>query len=131
MATLKIMGDALQIKSELTGEQIERVKTFAPEALKLFDTEDNEVFGVEYPADASYSKYGICFCNTDSDGKVFMTTNNPVRDHDDPEKEKEEVVKRFALILNHLNMVEANVAEARAALEQMESAVTNSVTFVE
>lgn len=130
MAQIKIMGDALQIKSELTAKEIERVEAFAPDALKLFDQDDNEIFGVTYPADACYSKYGVCFCNTDDEGKIFMTTNNPVVKHGDPEEEKKEVIKRFAPILSKLNMIEANVADAQAALDEMEASVTESVTFV-
>ena len=129
MAKLKIMGDVLQIKSELTAKEIERVEAFAPKALKLFDNEGNEVFGIAYPVNASWSKYGVCFCSKDDEGKVFMTTNNPVLEHDDPEKERTEVIKKFAPVLNKLEAIEAQVAAAKDALEEMEASVTDSVTF--
>ena len=130
MATIKIMGDILQIKSELTEKEVERVEAFAPEALKLFDNEGNELFGVSYPANACFSKYGICFCNKDDEGKIFMSTNNPITDHSDPDKEREEVIRIFAPLLSKLRAVEAQVAAAKEKLEAMEASVTDAVTFV-
>lgn len=128
MAKLTIMGDSVQIKSDITKSEMDRVMAFAPEALKLYDEDGNEIFGVTY-GDAFFSKYGICFCNEDADGKLFMTTNNPVRDHSDAEEERKEVIKYFAPILNKLQLVEAHIASAKDALEAMEASVTDSVTF--
>ena len=128
MAKLTIMGDMIQLKSDLTREEVERVEAFAPEALKLFDTDGNEVFGVSV-GNAFYSKYGVCFCSEDSEGKLFMSTDNPVKDHTDPEAERKEVIKYFAPMLSKLEAIESNVAGAREALEAMEESVDNSVVF--
>lgn len=128
MAKITIMGDIVQIKTELTRSDVDRVKTFAPEALKLVDNEGNEIFGVDLGA-ACYSKYGVCFCSEDSEGKLYMSTNNPVMDHSDPEAEKEEVVKTFALLLNKLKAVEANVQGAADTLSAVEAEATESVVF--
>lgn len=130
MAKIKVMGDVIQLSTELTREELERVKNFAPDALKLFDTEGNEVFGVGI-GDASYSKYGICFCNETAEGKMFMSTNNPVTDHADPTEEREAIVRYFAPIINKLQAVEANVAAAKETLDSMEAAVQDSVEFID
>lgn len=130
MAKMKVMGDMIQLSTDLTKDEIERVKNFAPEALKLFDNEGNEIFGVGI-GDASYSKYGICFCSETAEGKMFMTTNNPVTDHSDPAKEREEIVRYFAPIINKLQVVEANIAAVRESLDAMEASVQDAVTFVE
>lgn len=129
MAKLSIMGDTVQITTDLTKEVINRVKDYAPDALKLFDEEDNEVFGVDI-GHANYSKYGICFCSEDAEGKMFMTTNNPVLDHSDAEKEREEVVRVFAPVLSKLQLVEANINAAKASIDEMEASVQEAVTFV-
>ena len=118
MAKMKIVGDIIQLKSDLTKEQFKRVEAFAPESLKLYD------------GDACYSKYGVCFCSEDAEGKLFMSTNNPVTDHSDPEKEREEIVKKFAPILNKLQLVEANILSAEEYLGEIEASVRDSVTFV-
>lgn len=130
MAKIKVMGDVIQLSTELTREELERVKNFAPDALKLFDTEGNEIFGVGI-GDASYSKYGICFCNETAEGKMFMSTNNPVTDHADPAEEREAIVRYFAPIINKLQAVEANVAAAKETLDSMEAAVQDSVEFID
>lgn len=129
MAKLTIMGDTVQITTDMTRKEIERVNAYAPTALKLFDNEGNELFGVGI-GDASYSKYGICFCSENADGKMFMTTNNPVVDHSDAEKEREEVVRFFAPVISKLQAVEAAVAGARADLDTVEAAVNESVEFI-
>lgn len=129
MAKLSIMGDTVQITTDLTKEMVKRVKDYAPEALKLFDTEGNELFGIEI-GDASVSKYGICFCSETAEGNLFMTTNNPVCDHSDPEKERETVVRHFAPMISKLQMVEDHVNAVKAELDSVEAAVQESVTFV-
>lgn len=129
MAKMTVMGDTVQLTSDLTKEELVRVASYAPEALKLFDKDGNEIFGVGI-GDASYSKYGICFCNETAEGKMFMTTNNPVVDHSNAEKEREELVRYFAPIISKLQKVEANVASAKDALDTVEAAVRESVTFV-
>lgn len=128
MAKVTIMGDIVQIKSDLTKNEVERVKAFAPNALKLYDQDENEVFAIGI-GDASYSKYGICFCSEDAEGKLFMSTDNPVTDHADAEKEKYEVTKYFASIINNLTLIEKNVESAKEALEEMEANVADSVVF--
>ena len=59
-----------------------------------------------------------------------MTTNNPVTNHGDPEKEREEVVRCFAQVLSKLKAVEENVADGAEAIDEIESEVRDSVTFV-
>ena len=59
-----------------------------------------------------------------------MTTNNPVTNHADPEKEREEVIRCFAQMLSKLKAVEENVADGAEAIAEIESDVRDSVTFV-
>ena len=130
MAKVTIIGDVIQIKSELTKNEVERVKAFAPAALKLVDEDKNEIFGIDVGM-PSYSQYGICFCSEDENGKLFMSTNNPVVDHSDKEAERLEVTKYFAPIINKLQVVEANVSAAKEALEEMETSVADAIVFAD
>ena len=130
MAKLTIMGDMIQIKSDLTKAEVERVRDFAPEALKLVDEDGNEVFGVSI-GDSFWSKYGICFCSEDQNGKLFMSTNNPVIDHADPEKEKKEVIKTFAPVLNKLNAVEAHIKDVQETITAVEVEAASAITFAQ
>lgn len=126
MAKVKVLGDMMQIKSDLTGAEFDRIESFAPEMLKLVDDEGNEVFGISR-GNAFYSKYGVCFCSEDAEGKLFMSTNNPVVDHTDAEKEKEEIVKTLAPILSKLNAVEKQIKNAGEILTAIETEVKESV----
>lgn len=126
MAKVKVLGDMMQIKSDLTGAEFDRIESFAPEMLKLTDDEGNEVFGISR-GHAFYSKYGVCFCSEDAEGKLFMSTNNPVVDHTDAEKEKEEIVKTLAPVLSKLNAVEKQIKNAGEILTAIETEVKESV----
>lgn len=128
MAKVKVLGDMMQIKSDITGKTFDKVEKFAPEMLKLVDDAGNEVFGITR-GDAFYSKYGICFCSEDAEGKLFMSTNNPVTNHGDAEKEKDEVVEKLAPIINKLNAIEKQILAAEEMLTAIETDVRESVEF--
>ena len=129
MAKVNVLGDVMQIKSDLTAAELERIEAFAPEMLKLKDEEGNEVFGISR-GNAFYSKYGICFCSEDAEGKLFMSTDNPIREHTDAEKEKEAIVKELAPILNKLKAVEAQIKNASEVLAAIETDVRESVEIM-
>lgn len=126
MAKVKVLGDMMQIKTDITAKELERVQSFAPEMLKLTDEEGNEIFGVTR-GDAFYGKYGICFCSEDAEGKLFMSTNNPITEHGNAEEEKEEIIKQLAPILHKLQAVEAQVKSAEEILTAIETEVRESV----
>jgi len=120
MAQINVTGDMIQIKTKLTEEEFKLVEYYAPDVLKLKDEKGDEYFGINR-GDAHASKYGISFCNTDSEGRLFMTTENPVHDHSDPEKEKQYISREFAQVINNLQVIEKQVDEKKpeiAALEQ-------------
>lgn len=126
MAKLKVLGDSVMITIDLTAEDYEKVKNYAPEALKVLDTEKNEVFGISM-GDAHWSKYGVAFCNTDADGKLFMTMNNPVGDHSDPVAEKKAIKEKYAQTIYFLETIEKNFAEMKAQLDALEQNAERSI----
>lgn len=125
MATLNVMGDALQIKSRLTKADIERVLTFKPEALKIKDEDNNEIFAVAI-GNASISQYGVCFPSTDAEGRVFVTADNNI-DHSDPDAEKEYIVKNFATILDKIDQIESQVNLVSDELKTIEDRVIGNI----
>lgn len=128
MAKLNVLGDAVQLKSELTTEEIITVKTFDPERLKLKDEEGNELFAIDL-GHASISKYGICFCSTDAEGKAFVTTQNNVGDHSNAEAEKALLIKEWAPILANLTKLEGQIALALEDVAAMEASVVESIVI--
>ena len=130
MATLKVLGDVIQIKTELTEKDYKKISNYAPEALKVKDDKDNELFGISM-GDAHWSKYGIAFCSTDADGKLFMTTPNPVQDHSDPKEEKEAIKELFAQTIFNLEIVEANFDKIKTELAAIEQNAAASIEMVD
>lgn len=132
MAKLNVMGDFIQIRSSLTEEEIKVVQYYKPEVLKLKDEKDNEIFGVTIcNGDPHASKYGITFCNKDSNGRMFVTVENPVNDHSDPAQERKEISKLFAQLINNLQIVETQVANAKPEITALVQNANEAITFVE
>ena len=119
MAKLKVVGDMIQIKIDLTESDYDKVKNYAPDALKVKDKDGNEVFGISI-GDAHWSKYGVAFCNKDAEGKLFTTVSNPVEDHSDPEAEKKAIKEVFAQTLFFLGVIEDNFAKRKTELDALE-----------
>lgn len=75
-AQATILGSSCVVKSTLTPEQISRVKEMHPEALEMYDKNDEMVFklDIDETSPGSISKYGACFGNAKSqDGKATIT----------------------------------------------------------
>lgn len=126
MAKLKVLGDMIQIKIELTESDFNKVKNYAPDALKVKNDNGDEVFGISM-GDAHWSKYGVAFCNTDSDGKLFMTTNNPVVEHSDPAEELKVIKEKFAQTIFFLEMIEKSFDSIKTELNAMEQNAERSI----
>lgn len=126
MAKLKVLGDMIQIKIDLTESDFNKVKNYAPDALKIKNDDGDEVFGISM-GDAHWSKYGVAFCNTDSDGKLFMTTNNPVVEHSDPAEELKIIKEKFAQTIFFLEMIEKNFDSIKTELNAMEQNAERSI----
>lgn len=128
MATLKVLGDTIQIKIELTEADFNKVKNYAPDALKVKNDDGDEVFGISMGAN-HWSKYGVAFSNTDSAGRLFATVPNPVENHSDPEAEKAQIKEAFAQTLFFLGLVEQNFAAVKAEVTAMEQEAERSIVM--
>ena len=129
MAKLKVLGDTVQICSELTFDEIKKAQHYCPECLKLRDLDNNEIFGIGI-GNAHYSKHGISFSSRDFDGKMFMSTDNPVTNiHSDKEAEKTLLTETFALILYRLNALEEQVKANIASISELEADTMAAIQF--
>lgn len=130
MAKLQIMGDSIQIKSNITEDLFKAVERYYPEKLSLRN-EANEEYFVLNIGNASIGKYGISFPNKDENGCLFVTSENPVHDHSDSIAEKNEIVSRYAHIMYNLRAIEGQIHEAEETIINMESSVEDSISFTE
>ena len=108
---------ALTICSDLTIEQIEQAKKFAPEALTLFEKVDGKkvpVFKLVCAPfeDASLDEFGIVLNKFDSEHKLYGTMLCVRPCHDDnrsAEVQKQEILDNFAKQLVMLKQIEDQV----------------------
>lgn len=128
MAKITVLGDTIQIKLDLTKTDFEKVQNYAPDTLKIKNKEGDEVFGISV-GNAHWSKYGVAFSGTDADGKLFMTTANPVQCHQDPEAEKKAIKEAFAQTIFFLENIEKNFAEMKEQLNILEANAEASITI--
>ena len=128
MATLKVLGDTIQIKLNVTETEFNKVKNYAPDALKVKDDNGDEVFGISV-GNAHWSRYGVAFANTDSAGKLFTTVTNPVEDHSDPEAEKAAIKETFAQTLFFLGLIEQNFQAVKAEVDAMEQDAERNIVM--
>ena len=118
MAKINVTGDVVQIRTNITESEFDVIEHYSPETLKIVDDKGNELFGITR-GNAHASKYGISFCNADSEGRMFMTTENPVHDHSDPVRERKLIAKEFAQLINNLQIIETQVANEKPNIQAL------------
>lgn len=128
MAQVNVTGDYIQVKTDITEEMFVRAEAYKPEALELRDEEGSPIFRVNM-GDASQSKFGVSFCNTDADGKLFVTSENPCHDHSDPAVEKQIIKEAYAILISNLRKIEKQVANATSELTNIEEDVESAINF--
>lgn len=128
MSKVTVLGNVLQLKSEMTMNDLVRAKRFKPEALQV-KKDDKVIFEVAPSTEASISKHGICFAGADRDGKLFLVDNNPACPLEGVSEEevKAKVSEKYAEIINNLNIVEGQVEDATKELNQLEADMTKNI----
>lgn len=130
MAKIKVLGDMIQVISNITEDEMKKIAVYKPEALQLRDENNEPVFAVE-TGPASLSKFGVSFCSTDFDGKLFLTIANPIEEHVDADEEKKQITEDFATFLRDMEKIERQVADAMTEANALEQRVSSSVEMVE
>ena len=130
MAQINVVGDIIQIKTGITESEFDVISHYSPEVLKILDDKGNEVFGITR-GPSHYSKYGISFCSTDPNGKMFMSTTNPVIDHSDPAKERRLIAKEFAQLINNLQIIETQIANEKPNITALVQNANNAINIME
>lgn len=124
-----IMGSACVITSGLTAEQIKRYKQFHPEALTMYDDDDEPVFMIGYDEDTpgSINGNGALFgpaCDAEGHATITIGLDPACED-----KEKE-VYEKLGRALLHLDDIEAQLIEGIAKLDEEEAEIKSKITRV-
>lgn len=124
-----IVGSTCVIKSELTPEQIDRVKKLEPDLLVLKDDNGEPIFAVDidHEGPGSINSVGACFGNAaSSDGKATITILI------DPQVEDTEefVFDHIGHELNMLDYAERSILSNLPAIEDRKNRVMQMITKI-
>jgi len=124
-----ISGSACVVTSAMTAEQIKRYKKFHPEALVMYDEDDEPVFAIGYndKTPGSIDNNGAVFGPaTDAEGHATITVLL------DPTKEdvENDVYEKLGRALLNLNDLEEQLIAGIAKLDEEEASIKAKITRV-
>lgn len=124
-----VMGSSCVIKSSLTPEQIKRIKKFHPDALMMYDENNEPVFKMDIDDErpGSINNYGVCFGSAmSSDGKATVTVVL------DPQAENpsELVYEKLGRALLYLRDMESQLEEAMPEMTAEENEIRSMITTI-
>lgn len=125
---ITLIGGALVITSSLKVEDIQNLKKYSPETLKIKDEEGNDVFAVAYNEDnPSINNKGIVFGGTSAAGDGFATLTISVTVEDGEGDIKDAVADLIAIPATYLQQVETAAPVALAEVAEKRTALKNSI----
>lgn len=116
------------LTSTLKKEDIDLVKKYRPEALKIKDSEGNDVFAMSYSEGKSgVSKFGITFGGTGKTGYAIVVGNLPAT-LPAGVSAKDYVADEVGSALAYINKLEASLPEVVAAIKSERNTLVESIT---
>lgn len=130
-ATIEVLGNALVITSGISLDNIKLVEKYRPQALVLFEGEDNEkqaVFKVSTGSSGSISKYGIVFNSATRDNdKLAVVT---ITDENIPEEGIQQyLIDKIGTSILSLNKVEAGLNEVVEEILMEQEEILDNITI--
>lgn len=127
MAKIQVMGDACVITSTATMEGIKKLEKHCPDALKIYDENDNVIFKVSSTTgEGSVSKCGISFnsVSRNDDGYATVTINiagvsGDIEDY---------ITDKYGIAIKYLNDLEDGMDTAIESVDKTIAAIKASIT---
>lgn len=131
MAKIKVVGTAVVIETTMKLEEIKKVLKYKPEALKVFNEDDEIDFMVKVADEGSagsLNNYVAAFANTTTnvDGKAQITLAMNVWGDSDL---KELIADEFGIALVKLGEVEKTFAAVVAQVTAEREAILENITI--
>ena len=128
-AKATIVGSACVITSAMTADQIKRYKKFHPEALIMYDEDDEPVFGIGYNDNTpgSLDNNGAVFgpsCDAEGHAQITVLMDPTTEDVE------QKVYEELGRALLNLNDLEDQLIEGIAKLDEEETAIRAKITRV-
>lgn len=116
------------LTSTLKKDDLDLVKKYAPDALKIKDKDGNDVFGMSYCENrSSVSKIGVTFGGVNKDGCVIVVGDIPA-DLPAGTKPGEYVADVVGAALENINALEAKLPEVVTGIRAQRAELIGSIT---
>lgn len=126
MANVKIVGNAVILTSDLTVEEIAKVKKFTKNGLKLKDEKGNDIFEIAYtPGMSSISDYGINYGEVNAEGHAQATLM--LDELIAAEKRLDVVLDNYAIAFGNIKTLETYIREAATEVNSTVEAIKESI----
>ena len=133
MAKIKVAGDVMIVESAVTLEDIKTLKKVNPDALSLFEKDEDgkkkRVFTIDVAkGEGSVSRIGMCFGAESKDGKKLAIISMPIPA--EVEDAKEFAYEKVGAVMGKLEAVEAQVKPALDAAKEAKKKFAEKVVTV-
>lgn len=128
MSKVKIVGNAVVITSDLKREEIERVKKYTKDGLKLKDEKGNDVFTIALGENSSISQFGITYGEQNAEGYAQATLL--LDESIEPDKRMDTVLDTHAITLTQLNTLETYIRSTATELESTIAGIADSIEVI-
>lgn len=127
MATIRIAGDAVVIKSELKLEEIKLVQKYRPEALSVYGGVDGgeELFAICAADHGSIGKYGAAFAAEDRGEEKFAIIT--IVEPDMGESPAKYVAEKYGTAISYINDLEQSLRAVVSEIESKNAAVMECI----
>ena len=117
------------LTSTLKKEDLDLVKKYRPDALKIKDSEGNDIFGMSYVAGKPcVSKNGATFGATNKDGFAIISGDIPEKLPAENANAGEYVADIVGAALTHINALEKSLPDVVTAIKQERATLIGSIT---
>lgn len=116
------------LTSTIKKEDLEIAKKYRPDALKIKDSDGNDVFGMSYVAGKPcVSKNGVTFGAANAEGFVIVTGDIPEKLPEGTTNAGEYVADIVGAAITHINAIEATLPDVVAAVKAERKALIDGI----
>ena len=129
MANVKIVGNAIVLTSELKAEELNTVKKFTKDGLKLKDEKGNEIFSIAYtPGRSAISDYGVNYGEMNAEGyaQASFVLDETIKAED----RMATVLDNYAIAIGNLKTLETYIRETSVNINKTVEEIKDSIEIL-
>lgn len=131
MSKVKIVGNAAVITSDLKIEEIERVKKYTKNGLKLKDEKGNEIFFIDTTKNgvSSITNHGVVFAEQSAEGYAQATLL--IAEDVKAEDRLDVILDNFAIALGNLKALETYIRSAAIEVNETIEGIKEQIEVID